>query len=87
METPNKQQEVLQQQAFNNFAQTFEFVALTNNLKDRLEREVDYIFNECTEARLTDSQLRNKIVEAKATRDILRYINKPESIVRKQKTK
>ncbi len=79
----NSQQEKLQQQAFSNFAQTFEFVAIVRNLQEKYERSMDYILNECTENRLTDSQLRNKIVEVKALRDTLKYINSPRSIVRK----
>lgn len=78
----NKQDNLLQQQAHDNFLRCFETVALLANLRDELGRKLDYVLNESTENRLTDTQIRLKLVEIKSHRDNIAYVQNPKSITR-----
>lgn len=81
--TQAQQEQQLQKQIHENLLRTREFTSILENIKDRYDSELDYILNESTENRLSDSQLRNKLVEAKATRDIYLFIKNPKSVIRK----
>lgn len=85
MNQQNKQQENPLNIAHSNFLQSFECVALLANLRDELGRKIDYVLNESTENRLTDSQIRLKLVEIKAQRDLISYVQNPKSITRTSK--
>lgn len=78
----NKQDNLLQQQAHDNFLRCFETVALIANLRDELGRKLDYVLNESTENRLSSEQIRLKLVEIKAHRDIITYVQQSKSITR-----
>lgn len=82
IEQNKKQQDSLHNIAHQNFINIFECVALIANLREDLGRKLDYVLNESTENKLSDSQIRLKLVEIKSLKETINYVLNPKSITR-----
>ena len=77
-----EQDSQLLKQAHDNYLGLHETVALVANLREQLGQKIDYVLNESTESRITDSQLRMLVVEIKAIRNTINYVHNSKSITR-----
>lgn len=80
-----QQQDNLLNIAHQNYLGLHESVALLANLKDELQKKLDYLLLESTENKFSDAEIRIRVVEVKCVKGLIDYVYNPKSIIRKGK--